>query len=133
MTSFFKYSYDGGKDSGVTGFWLVECKWLFSIVILHFKKGTRESYHSHAFNALTWWIYGSVLEHLLGDSESIKWYPSIFPKYTPKENFHKIEALEDSYAISFRGPWENSWYEYQDKKGYTKLGWGRKIYSSIEY
>jgi hypothetical protein len=117
MVSFFKSSYDGGKDSGVTGFWLIECKWLFSIVILKFNKGTREAYHTHAFNALTWWLWGSVIEHVIGSRneieleindekpEKIKWWPSLFPKYTPREHLHMIEALEPSYAISFIGPW----------------------------
>lgn len=37
---------DGGKDSGVTAYFLIEWKVLFSIGILHFKKGTRETSYS---------------------------------------------------------------------------------------
>ena len=50
--------HDGGPNSGVTGFWIIELKWLFSIVILRFNRGTREAYHTHAFNAWTWWLKG---------------------------------------------------------------------------
>ena len=42
MKLFSKF-YDGGQDSGVTGFWLIEAKHLFSIVILIFNKGTRDA------------------------------------------------------------------------------------------
>ena len=47
----FHKSHDGGKNSGVTGYWLIEWKSGFSIVVLRFSKGTREAFHSHAFNA----------------------------------------------------------------------------------
>ena len=47
---------DGGKNSGVTAYFLIEWKVLFSVGILRFNEGTREAYHSHAFNALTWWL-----------------------------------------------------------------------------
>jgi hypothetical protein len=56
----FSIKTDGGKDSGVTVYFLIECKALFSIGILYFREGTREAYHNHAFNALTWWLKGSV-------------------------------------------------------------------------
>jgi hypothetical protein len=56
IPKFFYTKPDGGKDSGVTGYFLIEWKPIFSIGILHFKEGTREAYHNHAFNALTWWL-----------------------------------------------------------------------------
>jgi diphthamide synthase (EF-2-diphthine--ammonia ligase) len=58
----FSVRSDGGKDSGVTAYFLIEWKPVISIGLLHFKPGTREAYHSHAFNALTWWLQGSVTE-----------------------------------------------------------------------
>lgn len=36
----FSKSHDGGKDSGVTGYWLIESKSLFSIVLLRFSEGS---------------------------------------------------------------------------------------------
>ena len=50
MRLFFK-SKDGGPDSSVTGYWLIESKKLFSIVLLKFDGRSREAYHTHAFNA----------------------------------------------------------------------------------
>ena len=61
----FKKSHDGGPNSGVTGYWLIEWKLGFSIVILRFSKGSREAFHSHAFNAWTWWIKGRVMEYFV--------------------------------------------------------------------
>jgi len=62
---FFKKSPDGGRDSGVTAYFLVEIKPLFSIVLIHFNKGTRDVFHQHAFNAITLWLKGKVREHHL--------------------------------------------------------------------
>lgn len=115
----FKKSYDGGKESGVTGYWIVECKKLFSIVILRFSKGSREAFHSHAFDALTWWISGSVLEEFEDGRHPIKWHPSLKPKRTLKNTFHKIIAEKVSWAISIRGPWQNTWQEVKNGEKYT--------------
>lgn len=38
----FKKMKDGGKESTVTGYWLIECKSLFSIVLLKFEGDSRE-------------------------------------------------------------------------------------------
>ena len=69
----FKKSHDGGPNSGVTGYWLIEWKLGFSIVILRFSKGSREAFHTHAFNALTWWVKGSVEEHFADGSTPKTW------------------------------------------------------------
>lgn len=117
---FFKKGVDGGADSGVTALYLVEIKPLFSIVLLRFGAGSREAFHSHAFNALTWWIKGKVREDFADGSESIFWTPSFKPKYTPRGNFHKIVGMyRESYAISLRGPWLNKWYEIKKNKLFT--------------
>ncbi len=114
----FTKSHDGGKDSGVTGYWLIEWKGLFSIVLLRFSKGSREAFHSHAFNALTWWLKGSVTEEFK-DGGSKRWSPSFKPKYTPKDCFHKIIADEVTWALSFRGPWSKTWQETKNGETYT--------------
>lgn len=124
---FFSSGTDGGDKSGVTGFWLFEIKWLFSIALLRFAKGTRENYHSHAFNALTWFISGKVEEQHL-NKEPMYWTPSLKPKYTPRSTFHRVNALEDTWAFTIRGPWSKTWYEYDphDEK-YIELKSGREI------
>jgi hypothetical protein len=118
------YGPDGGKHSTVSGFWLIEIKSLFSIVLLRFDKGSREAYHSHAFHALTWWLWGEVEEHHLDGTVKV-WKPSLLPKLTLRSCFHKVFARKRTYAISFRGPWANRWQEYSSK-GFTNLTHGRK-------
>ena len=107
----FSVAIDGGKKSGVTGFWFVEIKGLFSVVLLKFAEGSREVFHSHAFNAVTWFIRGRVTEHHV-DGRARMWRPSFKPKYTPRSCFHKVYAEVDTYAVSFRGPWADTWKEY---------------------
>lgn len=114
---FLSKSPDGGKNSGVTGYFLVEIKLLFSIVLLKFNKGTREAYHNHAFNAITLWLKGSVREHML-DGRTLEWKGGNV-KYTPRETFHKVEALTDTWALCFRGPWIDKWNEYRKNKQVT--------------
>lgn len=113
---------DGGQGSGVTGYFVVEIKSLFSIVLLYFNKGTREAYHSHAFNALTLWLKGQVIEQdLSGDQRP---YAAGELKYTPRSRFHRIMALEPTWALSLRGPWVDYWQEM--KRGrLTTLTHGR--------
>lgn len=104
---------DGGKESGVTGYFLIEWKILFSIAILVFKTGSREAFHNHAFNALTWWIAGSVTEEKF-NGQVKNFLPSLRPKFTPRNNCHRIIAHRRSYAITFRGPWLDYWYEIKN-------------------
>lgn len=130
----FRKSYDGGGDSGVTGYWLIECKSLFSIVLLHFGPGSREAFHSHAFNALTWWLKGDVREEFFdktdpfwnkGEITHKDWSPSWKPKWTPKNCFHKIIAgAKGAWALSIRGPWDATWFESKNGETY-ELGHGR--------
>ena len=125
----FQSGHDGGKGSGVTGYWLCEFKSLFSIVLLHFKQGSRESYHSHAFNAWSFYLSGEVKEHHL-DGTTVAWKPSFAPKYTPRSTFHKIYAVRDTWCLSVRGPWSPYWHEYSPTlRQYTKLTHARRVVS----
>lgn len=120
---------DGGPNSTVTGFFLIEIKSLFSIVFLRFGEGTRENFHSHAFNAFTWWLKGFVTEYHK-DGRVLYWKASIKPKYTPRRCFHKIYADKPAYAFSIRGPWASSWKEFNPNTNKTiTLAHGRKVVS----
>lgn len=123
MRFLFKKAPDGGFGSGVTGYFLCEFKRSFSVVVLHFAKGTRDAYHDHAFNAVTVWLKGQVREHHL-DGRVMSFSAGQW-KYTPRTTFHKIEALESTWAISIRGRWANSWHENRRGKLIT-LTHGRK-------
>lgn len=111
---FLTISKDGGKKSHVTGLFIIEIKSLFSIVILRFAKGTREAFHTHAFNALTWFLWGNVVEHHKVGT-SMEWGPSFLPKYTSRTCFHKVYANKNTYALSVRGPWKDTWKEWLPK------------------
>lgn len=125
MKIFYKGS-DGGPDSGVTGYWLIEWKSVFSVVLLHFSPGSREAFHSHAFNAWTWWLRGDVGEQLLDEAEIKAWWPSLKPKRTLRDCFHRVIAgPQGAWAISFRGPWASRWWEHKAGETY-QLQQGRK-------
>lgn len=123
---FFYTKPDGGLESGVTGYFLVEWKPFFSIGLLHFKKGSREAFHSHAFNAVTFWLKGSVTEVKWPTLSGRAFSAGLKPKYTPRENFHKVVAHDDTYALTLRGPWLDYWYEFKQGKRFT-LTHGRKV------
>lgn len=126
----FKKMKDGGPESPVDGYFLIEWKGLFSIALLHFNPGMREAYHSHAFNALTFWLKGNVVEHRLypGIEEESTPYKAGQFKVTKRDNLHRIEAPGDAWALSFRGPWAKTWMEYKDGKRIT-LTHGREVVS----
>jgi hypothetical protein len=126
----FEWSKDGGPDSHVDGFFIVEIKPLFSIVLLHFGKGSREAYHSHAFNAFTIWLSGAVIEHFPSLALPLPWSAGQ-TKYTPRNLMHKVEGVENAWALSFRGPWKNTWKEYlPEENKYVTLTHGRQIVTS---
>lgn len=127
---FFQIAKDGGPDSPVTGFFVVEIKSLFSIVFLKFNKGAREAFHSHAFNAVTLWLRGTAIEHVLNPTRSVasRIWEAPTVKYTPRDLMHRIEAPENVYAFSIRGPWVNTWKEYLPTTNDTVLlTHGRKV------
>lgn len=122
----FAKAPDGGAGSGVTGFYLVEIKSLFSIVLLRFSKGSREAFHSHAFNAWTVWLRGEVRvrEYFLPTSMFLRWRAGQI-KFTPRNCFHKIEGGRTAWALTFRGPWADRWQESRRGRLVT-LTHGRK-------
>lgn len=131
----FKVSKDGGPDSNVTGFFLIEIKSLFSIVLLRFTNGSRDVFHSHAFNSLSWILRGRLSEsrlvdirkHPTGFAQTV-FRPSIFPIWTSRTNIHKVSSVGTTYVISFRGPWEYFWQEVDFKtRIVTTLKHGRRI------
>lgn len=127
----FAIRKDGGPDSNVTGYWLIEWKRLFSIALLRFSKGSREAYHSHAFNSISWVLKGALVEiRKTGDNSSTitGFTPSFTPIITTRDNLHKVYGMAPAtWVVTFRGPWVNYWKEkFPDGKEVT-LTHGRKI------
>lgn len=128
----FHQAKDGGPDSNVTGYWLIESKMFFSIALLRFSRGSRENYHNHAFNAISWILKGNLLEYVKTNStrESLHdLMPSLLPVITTRNRMHKVYGCANAtWAITFRGPWANTWKEYAPKlKQFITLTHGRKI------
>jgi hypothetical protein len=123
-----RWGRDGGPKSPVWGFWFVEIKCLFSIVLLRFEAGeSREAFHSHAFNALTWWLSGEVVEELKDGSTRV-WSPSFWPKLTRRSCFHRVLPRRRTWALSVRGPWSKHWHEFVARtREQTTLVNGRKV------
>jgi len=100
----FKIMKDGGPESTVTGYWLIEWKNVFSIALLKFEGKSREMFHSHAFNCFSWVLYGRLTETFLGG----RWVwhkPSLKPFITRREDFHKVDSNGTTFLLTFRGPW----------------------------
>lgn len=103
---------DGGDESTVWGFWPIEIKSLFSVALLVFKNGSREAYHTHAFDSISWVLGGKLIECEL-DGPNYTHLPSIWPIVTKRETFHKvIGCAKYTVVLTFRGPWTDVWKEY---------------------
>ena len=127
MPRFFARAKDGGPDSNVDAYFLVEIKGLFSIALLKFNKGCREDFHSHAFHALTWFIKGNMVEETLDGTLKV-YSRSLLPKLTKRLDVHRVRAHKTSWALTLRGPWSKKWFEVDAHTGVkTTLTHGRKI------
>lgn len=131
MRLFFK-AKDGGPESNVTGYWLIESKRLFSIALLCFDEGSREAMHSHAFNAVSWVLSGELAElrYIKDKTYQLNTLgPSVRAIYTSRDNLHQVYGIpKKTWVLTFRGPWVDTWIEYFPKtKKLVKLASGRKI------
>lgn len=103
---------DGGAESHVWAYWLVEWKALFSVVVLRFEDGSRDAFHEHAFDSCSWVLGGGRLtEQLIGGEERV-YGPSLRPVFTYRDTFHKVSSTGRTYVLSFRGPWVDRWREW---------------------
>lgn len=127
----FSKAKDGGPDSPVDAYFVIEIKNLFSIALLKFNKGAREQFHTHAFNALTWFLDGDMEEEDV-DGSKYQYKRSLKPKFTPSQKCHRVIAHKDSWCITLRGPWAMFWTEYDKEKDKTTLfGHGRVVYAKV--
>ncbi len=109
---------DGGEESHVVGYWLIEIKSLFSIALLRFGHGTREAYHSHAFNCISWVLKGKLEErHFKGATEFHS--RSLLPIITKKNTFHQVFSHGSTWVLTFRGPWCKTWQEHVNGRNIT--------------
>jgi hypothetical protein len=133
---FLTWRKDGGPLSKSWGFFAIEIKSLFSIVLLKFEPGSRDAYHTHAFGACSWLLKGKLVEDVRQTDRNLartnEYTPSFSPILTPRHCFHKVVSVGTSYALTFRGPWKNRWSEYLPASNeFVTLSHGRTIESSI--
>lgn len=121
---FFSKSKDGGPESPVDAFFLFEIKALCTVALLRFNQGGREAYHTHAFNAWTWFLCGDMVEQDV-NGEFYCYERSILPKITRRNKNHRVRAFKTSWALTIRGPWSKTWTETVDGKNIV-LTHGRK-------
>jgi hypothetical protein len=107
----FSIGKDGGPFSTVTGYWLIELKKLFSIALLKFENGSRDEYHTHAFDSLSWVLKGHLREEELNGGISDH-RPSLLPILTERKTFHRVFSHGTTWVFTLRGPWAKQWLEY---------------------
>lgn len=129
-------SKDGGPESRVW-MWGLEIKGLFSLLVLQFKEGSREAFHTHAFNCISWVLRGGGLKEVCRnpyvESVMVNTYrPSLRPVRTGRGTFHKVDGIGPStWVLTFRGPWAATWAEHLPATGEdVALTHGRKVVAS---
>ncbi len=113
---FFKISKDGGSESTVWGLFLIEIKSLFSVALLCFEDGSRDAYHSHAFDCVSWVLRGRLVERVMPEHMRGQWLqvhdPSFVPVITRRNRMHKVVSVGRTWVLTFRGPWAKTWREW---------------------
>lgn len=123
---FFSVSKDGGDESTVWAYWLIELKKLFSIALLRFEDGSRDAYHTHAFTCISFVLSGCLIEYRR-DGKVNKYYPGFSPVFTYRSTYHKVVSNGRTWVLTFRGPWAKEWKEFRPGEGReATLTHGRK-------
>lgn len=118
-------------DQPVSQFVVFEWKYLFSIIFFYFHKstGAQDRFHTHAFNAISFKLFGRYDEHVLETINDGQYYyiesRTQFIKYFPRERFHRIGNSNGCMTLLLSGPWKKEWKEYKDGI-ITDYSWGRK-------
>lgn len=129
---FLSVSKDGGAESTVWAYWLCEIKSLFSVAMLRFEDGSRDAYHSHAFDCVSWVLSGHLTEVRVGwDTPGMYEHaPSWRPLVTRRTHLHKVVSRGRTWVLTFRGPWARKWLEYSSTRGFETLTHGRRVVGS---
>jgi len=122
------FGKDGGEESTVWG-WFVEAKRLATVALLRFEDGSREAYHSHAFDCVSVLLEGELHEHHLFGGVFVYRAPCVF--VTRKNTFHKVVSVGRSYVATVRGPWADEWLEWTEAQGFQVLTNGREAVRAL--
>ena len=128
--SFLKLNRFEFGEQKVTQFVVFECKWLGSIIFFYFHKSDhpQDRFHTHAFNAISFKVFGEYDEHILDDENTGEYHidrRTQIIKYFPRNSYHRIANSNGCLTLLLSGPWKREWKEYINGKivNYT---WGRK-------
>lgn len=129
--SFLQYNkFEFGKQK-VSQFVVFECKYLFSVIIFYFHRSndTQDRFHTHAFDAISFKLFGSYTEYVLLDEKNgnfeSKRRTSIF-QFFPRDSYHMIGNSNGCMTLLFSGPWKKTWKEYVSGK-VMHYSWNRKM------
>jgi hypothetical protein len=132
--SFLRYNKFTFGNQVVSQFVVFECKWLFSIIFFYFHKSdsSQDRYHTHAFNALSFKLWGEYTEYILLSEETgafkVNRRTNII-QYFQRDSYHKIGNSNGCCTMLLSGPWKREWKEWIN--GEVKYySWGRKTFSS---
>jgi hypothetical protein len=128
--SFLVYNVFNFGDQKVSQFVIFECKYFFSIIIFYFHKsnGTQDRFHTHAFNAISFKLFGKYDEYILideGTGSFTKRTRDKFLVFFPRDSYHKIGNSTGCATLLISGPWKSQWRECIDGKIIT-YNWNRK-------
>jgi hypothetical protein len=127
--SFLRYNRFEFGEQVISQFVVFEYKWLFSIIFFYFhkSKGSQDRFHTHAFNAISFKIFGMYHEHKLLSEETgfyqVKQRKNII-QYFPRNSYHRIAQSNGCLTMLLSGPWKKTWKEYIDGK-VIHYNWGR--------
>lgn len=120
-------------DGHIMAYTIFEHKYLFSIVVYHWKTIKQNRFHSHAFPAVAFLLKGGYDEEVytpngVKQKKVDQW---LKPRVLPRNYTHRIlQAEPKTWTIVFTGPWIKYWYEYfEDTQTWVKYSWGRKVLS----
>lgn len=128
---FFKKKRVELGDGFIIAHTIFESKYLFSIIIYHWKTIKQNRFHSHAFPAIAFLLNGQYKEERFEKGiikENIV-NQKFKPRYLPRNYTHRIlKAEPNTWTIIFTGAWIKHWYEFfEDTKTWVKYSWGRKV------
>lgn len=130
---FLEVCKDGGPESTVWAYVLLEWKAVGSIMLLRFENGSRDAYHSHAFHCVSWLLSGGLVETRIEFKDggnrfsTYNYLPSACPILTLRSHLHKVVSVGRSWVFTVRGPWSQTWIERAgDARTEVRLQHGRK-------
>lgn len=129
VISFLAFNVFNFGDQKVSQFVLFEHKRLFSIIFFYFHKseGSQDRFHTHAFNAISFKLFGRYTEYILEDEKLGTFHTKERKKiiqYFPRDSYHKIGNSKGCATILFSGPWKKTWKEYHNGK-IKRYTWNR--------